>query len=87
MDSSGYWLEINEYAWDILTVSMKISRDIQMISNNIPNRYPKDIQKISECMDIYGYLWISMDIYGYLYGANSQMLPETTYWMHVYCPP
>ncbi len=44
-----------------------------MISNNIPNRYPKNIQKISECMDIVGYRWKSLDILGYPNGANSQM--------------
>ncbi len=44
-----------------------------MISNNIPKRYPKHIQKISEFMDIFGYLWISLDILGYPNAANSQM--------------
>jgi hypothetical protein len=73
MDSSGYRLEINGYAWDILAVSLKISRDIQMISNNIPKRYPKHIQKISECMDIVRYLWIILDILGYPNGANPPM--------------
>ncbi len=75
MDSSEYRLEINGDAWDILTVSIKISRDIHMISKNIPNRYPKHIQKISECMDIVGYLWISLDILGYPNGGLWGELP------------
>ncbi len=38
------------------------SFDIQPDVLSYPN-FKTDIQKIFECLDIYGYLWISMDIF------------------------